>query len=250
MPIDEGELIETVCLRSDQEYPHPSTALIMKTDGDRVWEAGPRLDPGIDRPITWTFISQSTERQRLFFNQSYFGISTLGFQHPPPDLGPAPEVSPPEVPQHKSAPERLLGSEQCFYTSAPLGGVASISICKKKKARKEKTEERDKKSIPNITGLLFTYQDGRQRSVGHVRLDWLQGPTEIGASRGIAFKLSEDREKVVDLTIGDHAAEEGGEFIPWGGRLAWWFSVYRCELIHERDDPSLQTPVAQGPASG
>lgn len=29
MPIDEGELIETVCLRSDQEYPHPSTALIV-----------------------------------------------------------------------------------------------------------------------------------------------------------------------------------------------------------------------------
>ncbi|CAH0023375.1 unnamed protein product [Clonostachys rhizophaga] len=248
MPMDEGELIEQFCLRSDREYSHTSTALIMKTDRGRVWEAGPRPDPGIGGPLAWTCISQSTERQHLFFDQSFFGISALGFQHPLPDLCPAREEPQLEVPQPESAPGQLLASEQCFYTSASLDGVASISICKKKKARKETTGE--KKSTPNITGLLFTYQDGRQRSVGHVRLDWLQRPTEIGDSRGIAFKLSEDREKVVDLTVGDHAAEEGGEFIPWGGRLAWWFSVNRCELIHERDDPSLETPVVQEPASG
>ncbi|CAG9986390.1 unnamed protein product, partial [Clonostachys byssicola] len=203
MPMDQGELIEQFWLRTDPGDGHRSTALIMKTDRGRVWEAGPRPKPFMDRPNTWDSMSESTERQRFFFNQSYLGISTLGFQSPSPDLSSVPAVPPP-----KSAPDRQLDSEQCFYSSAPLDGVTSIEVCKKKKARNEG-------SAPNITGLLFSYQDGRQRSVGHVRLDWLQGPTEIGASRGIAFKLSRDRREVVDLKLADHAADEGGEFIPW-----------------------------------
>ncbi|CAH0046392.1 unnamed protein product, partial [Clonostachys solani] len=210
MPMDEGELIEQVWLRSDEGSFFPSPALIMKTNRSRVWEAGPRPEPA--QSYTWTVLSQSTEAQRFFFNQSYFGISKLGFQ---PFPQPASAI-PPVVPCPKSTPQKPLSSEDHFYSSAPLDGVVSIDICLKKKEKKVK-KKGERKSTPNITGLLFSYQDGRQRSVGHVRLDWLQGPTTIGVSKGIAFMLSEDRRKVVSLKIGNHVDGEDWEFIPWGG---------------------------------
>lgn len=246
MPLDEGELIEQFWLRSDKNLSDPSSTLIMKTNGNRVWEAGPRpAEPEQPKGPAWTILTQSTEAKRFFFNESYFGISTLGFP-PRPLRGDVP-LPLPRVLCPKSEPEWLLSSEQRFYSSAPLDGVFSINICLDLGEEEEEEYEEEvvvvnneegEERTPNIIGLLFSYRDGRQRSVGHVRLDWLQGPTLIEASRGIAFKLSKDSQNVVDLRIGDHAAGEGWEFIPFEGKLAWWFTVNRCELIHE-DPPSM-----------
>uniref|UniRef100_A0A8H7TTW3 Uncharacterized protein n=1 Tax=Bionectria ochroleuca TaxID=29856 RepID=A0A8H7TTW3_BIOOC len=135
MPMDEGELMDEVWLRSDQESSQNSIILVMKTNQGRVWEAGPRPDPANGPNISWARINQSTESERFFFSASYSGISELGFSSPLPAPGLGPEVPFPEVPLPKSAPEEPLGPAQRFYTCAPLDGVASVSICKKKKAR-------------------------------------------------------------------------------------------------------------------
>ncbi|VUC36968.1 unnamed protein product [Clonostachys rosea] len=194
MPMDEGELIEQFWVRSNGEGATPS-ALVMKTNHGRVWEAGPRPKPGEDS--VWIILSQSTEAQRFFFNQSYFGISTLGFR----DLPRQALALAPAVPLPKVTPDEPLVSEKFVYSSAPLSGLTSVRICLDREKRRELVKE----ERPNIVGLLFSYQDGRERSVGQVRLDWLQGPTDIGVSNGIMFKLSVDSRRIVGVQIREHS---------------------------------------------
>ncbi|SPQ20852.1 7fe6b43f-d362-4d17-a62d-94c47311d6b1 [Thermothielavioides terrestris] len=102
---------------------------------------------------------------RIYFDLSLYGIHSLAVDTPLPSgavvlPSPAPPVSP--------CPE--LGPYEIFtYTSAALDGVVEVTPCRSDVAE----------FGPAITGLLLRYADGRQASLGQVRLDRLEQPVKV-----------------------------------------------------------------------
>ncbi|KAF4945846.1 hypothetical protein FGADI_11642 [Fusarium gaditjirri] len=127
------------------------------------------------------------------------------------------------------------------YSSAELDGVRTVTPC---------GSWRDYRPDA-ILGLLLTYEDGRQRCVGQVRLDFLLDPIEVTSeAMWICYpetdELSwcankEDDESGVDLISfeGPDELEEPYIKIPMRGCLDWYFSERQCHLSHRDDSEPL-----------
>ncbi|RBA12471.1 hypothetical protein FPRO05_03921 [Fusarium proliferatum] len=117
-----------------------------------------------------------------------------------------------------------------------------------------------------ILGLLLTYEDGRKRCVGEVRLDHLLAPIEVTSdTMWIVYPETDE------ISWCSHDEDESGFYfvsfeepdadewegqcikIPMRGRLDWYFSQHQCHLSH-RDDSEPQDKfleaLAQEPAPG
>ncbi|KAF5251217.1 hypothetical protein FANTH_3652 [Fusarium anthophilum] len=122
------------------------------------------------------------------------------------------------------------------YSSAELDGVRTVTPC---------GSWRDRQRTDAILGLLLTYEDGRKRCVGQVRLDFLLDPIEVTSeTMWISYPETdeliccgdddEDDASGVDLVSfeGPDGLKEPYIKIPMRGRLDWYFSKRQCHLSH------------------
>lgn len=183
---------------------------------NRIWTLGPQLRDS--QSPTWELLDQPREgASRIFYQDSWLGIGQIAFESPKPrGRGSIPPVVKPA-----SAYPDDRGAGQYFYTSAPLTGVLSVTACHYKLDRE-----------PAIVGLLFHYEDGRQRSVGQIRLDSLGSSVRIDPRGRMGFQLSSNSWKVIGFQP-MHTENEGWISMPWRGSLGWWFSHMACQLAHE-----------------
>ena len=195
------------------------------------------MDPGFGHDV-YTLVYRAGERPgRIYFDISPDGIHELALDGP---LPPQPAAGQPPLPQPESpCPRHHQEDENYYYSTAVLDSVAAVTPCW--------AAERGV-----VVGLLLHYRDGRQASLGQVRLDWLQQPPVrvIDPARGMWFRfaLSPEGCPNVDALAFDppppaQRAEPGHFPIAWRGTLEWWFSHRQCQLWH---DGQSSPPTVRG----
>ncbi|KAF5598107.1 hypothetical protein FPANT_3871 [Fusarium pseudoanthophilum] len=176
-PVDPEERISELWLRSG-DFPYDddsltrAESLIVLTSNGRSLVLGPDFrSPRSDRSLDYEAIadlSSTTPTRTLYYkyshNESWLGFERMTTWHNrkikvsfEPPIWPGP----------------YYWFDQFFSTSAELENLRTITPCR---GWRHCVDD-------EIFGLLFTYADGRQRSVGRIRLDHLQEPVNITSDR-------------------------------------------------------------------
>ncbi|KAF5019118.1 hypothetical protein F66182_8887 [Fusarium sp. NRRL 66182] len=197
----------TLCIESD-----------MRTNKGRIWTIGPAQAPDrTDRIIVWKFVDRPRqEASTIYYEDAWRRIQQMAFETEQPldhGIQPPVHIPRPEQPAHK-------WREGFFYSSASLAGICSVALCRGTMGDDE-----------CVIGLVLDYRDGRQRTLGQVRLDYLANPIQVGDSSGIAMRLCLKRSRVFEVKVGD--AEDGWMWMPWEGKIIWWFSIIATKVFHE-----------------
>ncbi|KAL2016084.1 hypothetical protein VTK56DRAFT_4291 [Thermocarpiscus australiensis] len=225
-PIAGNERVAEIWVRRWETYMYIyHAAFILRTDQDRTLVLGPDpVDPGFGHDA-YTLVYRAGEKPgRIHFDISPEGIHELALEAP---LPPQPAAGQPPLPQPESpCPRHCEEDENYFYSAAVLDGVAAVTPCR--------AAERG-----IIVGLLLHYHDGRQASLGQVRLDRLQQPAlrvvDPPGRMWLRFALAPDGCPNVDAITFD-PQRAGPEHFPvaWRGTLEWWFSHRQCRLWHDQ----------------
>ncbi|KAF5559482.1 hypothetical protein FNAPI_4701 [Fusarium napiforme] len=176
-PVDPEERISELWLRSG-DFPYDddtlirAESLIVVTSNGRSLVLGPDIrSPRSDRSADYEALADlpsTTPTRTLYYkyrhNESWLGFERMTTWHNrkiklsfEPPIWPGP----------------YYWFDQFFSTSAELENLRAITPCRGWRNCVD----------GEIFGLLFTYADGRQRSVGQIRLDHLQEPVNITYDR-------------------------------------------------------------------
>lgn len=188
----------------------------IRTGKGRIWTIGPVQKSTYT--ATWDLLDcPSGKPHKIFFEDSWRRIHQMAFEsNKPLDHTIQPPI---EAPQSIYPPTRI--TEEFFYSSASLTDVASVTLC-----RHMMDDEL------SVIGLVFRYSDGRERTVGQVRLDCLDEPLNVEPTSGIALKASMDRRKIVEVKLCD-GEKDRWIWMPWSGRISWWFSNTGTRISRE-----------------
>jgi hypothetical protein len=239
LPVDQGETIvelwkvdaatSTVLVVSNPPHgTHRQRATAnrgaqLTTSHGRILTLGVRPKPG-NRDRAWVLQDRIEGERTLMAEESWSGLGRIAFPTPrPTQQGTRPTILPPvEYPGCR---------QELWYSSAELTGVVSMRICRMEAV---------------VIGLLFSYEDGRERTLGEVRFDRLEPQIETRGTRGVVYRVAESEETrrktvVVELRTLDpeeaeyslESEEAGRHCVPWRGTWHWWFSYMECMLSHE-----------------
>ncbi|RSL95040.1 hypothetical protein CDV31_014054 [Fusarium ambrosium] len=237
MPMDDGEVVTEIWEGMARDGYLWSVR--MKTNKNRIFrtEDAPRRPYG---SITWEMVDMpKNEPSRVFFQcWRLYGINHLAFESPKPNgEGDVESIraGEPLIPK----PVKSMG-EHVFFTSAVLKDVIKITLCR----------HADK---PGISGLLLTYADGHQESLGEVRLNGLRESVEIDERDTMWLGFKHDDVRTVHAC--PYVAEMAFEplampskdvlVIPLTERLDWWSSCYQDYLVS--GDQASPQPVFTSP---
>ncbi|KAG5820169.1 hypothetical protein H9Q74_000719 [Fusarium xylarioides] len=242
-PVDSDERISEVWIRRygvklPRDRPSPVTTLILRTSKGRLLTLGPQLK--YQQPVGYKT------------HAKYDFVATL------------PQTYPCRMYfANWQADGSWLRTEglSCFlttanqYSSAELEGVRTVTPC-------------GFWGVPGaILGLLLTYEDGRKRCVGQVRLDHLLAPIEVTSDTmwiaypdtdEISWRADEDEDESGVYFVSFEEPDEDewdGQCIkiPMRGRLDWYFSQRQCHVSHRDDSEPLDEfleVLSQEPAPG
>ncbi|KAF5720472.1 hypothetical protein FMUND_4294 [Fusarium mundagurra] len=253
-PVDPEERISDLWLRSG-DFPYDddtlirAESLIVVTSNGRSLVLGPDIrSPRSDRSADYEALadlSSTTPTRTLYYkyshNESWLGFERMTTWHNrkiklsfEPPIWPGP----------------YYWFDQFFSTSAELENLRTIVPCR---GWRNCVDD-------EIFGLLFTYADGRQRSVGRIRLDHLQEPVNITSDRfwiGSSGDTEPDEEEPSSPTghiiwLGvckPENSDMGMQFleIPLRGELEWrstWGAAITKSAVH-LGDRNLQSEMDQ-----
>ncbi|RBQ76620.1 hypothetical protein FVER14953_00285 [Fusarium verticillioides] len=247
-PVDSGERISEVWLRRYgvklvSDLRSPMATLILRTSKGRLLTLGPQLkyqqSVGYKTHAKYDLVATlpQTYPCRMYFANWGTSGSWMRFEG----------ASTFKKLKLRGRRNRRLGllPDNCKYqySSAELEGVRTITPC---------VSRRDY-SRDTIHGLLLTYEDGRKRCVGQLRLDHLLAPIEVTSETmwivcpetdEISWRADEEKDEsgVYSVMFEEPDADEWyGRFIkiPMRGRLDWYFSKHQCHVSHRDDSESL-----------
>ncbi|KAF5604860.1 hypothetical protein FPCIR_713 [Fusarium pseudocircinatum] len=250
-PVDPDEKISELWLRSG-DFPEDDDALIraesliVVTSKGRSLVLGPDIrsrSPRSDRPINYEALADlpSTPTRTFYYKYGHAEF-WLGFERMTTWLDRKIELS-----FGPTGPGPYYWPDQFFSTSADLENLQTITPCRGWRNR-----------IDNeIFGLLFTYEDGRQRSVGQIRLDHLQDPVNITSDRfWVGSRDTEpDQEEpypptghITWLGVCKPIPNDGLEYleIPLRGKLEWrstWRALTTKNTVRHVGDGKLQNEM-------
>ncbi|KAG5763901.1 hypothetical protein H9Q72_008031 [Fusarium xylarioides] len=252
-PVDPDEKISELWLRSG-DFPQDDDALIraksliVVTSNGRSLVLGPDIrsrSPRSDRPLNYEALANlPSTPTRTFYYKYGHAESWLGFERMTTWHDRKTELS-----FGPTGPGPYDWSDQFFSTSAYLENLQTITPCRGWR-----------NCVDNeILGLLFTYEDGRQRSVGHIRLDHFQDPVNITSDRfWIGSRDTEpDQEEpypptghITWLGVCKPIPNAGLEYleIPLRGKLEWrssWGTVPKESAVRHLEDCNLQSEMDQ-----
>ncbi|GKU06146.1 hypothetical protein FLAG1_09079 [Fusarium langsethiae] len=281
VPIDSDERVSELCVRSGKSFFYRGDsadehALILRTSkgrshvlGDDTGFAWPDDDRTGLKKFTYTSVATLPEKGqvRMFYSGNRHKGWTCFEVATPLDmwLGLEPVTTlTREITVSLPAPDPYnVSIRYGMSTSAPLEGVKSFRACRPWEPGWGRFEWEKEKEV---VGLLLSYTDGSQRSVGQVRPDSLEDTVEVRSDKiwltgsvGV-FTTQEDtnasRDPSSDRVCVDKPIDidrEGYEYleVPLTGRLVWQFTHYRCAVAHidsneAYDDDEIGMALAHG----
>lgn len=141
------------------------TSSKLRTNFDRTIILGPQ-PKSFPEPAHTLIDLPNQKGSRLFFEHSPLGVRNLSFETPEPQPTPESLILPQSLSPHPGA----TFFESYFYSTVHLAGVCRIVPC-----------QRYIHGRQHITGLYLHFPEGHQSCVGHVRLDSLANPIQMGA---------------------------------------------------------------------
>ncbi|PNP79979.1 hypothetical protein FNYG_06676 [Fusarium nygamai] len=245
-PVDSDERISEVWIRRygvklPRDSPSPVATLILRTSKGRLLTLGPQLK--YQQPVGYKTHAKydlvatlpQTYPCRMYFANWEADGSWLRFEG-------ASTFKKLKLRGRRNRRLELLPDNCKYqYSSAELEGVRTVTPC-------------GYWGVPGgILGLLLTYEDGRKRCVGQVRLDHLLAPIEVTSdTMWIVYPdtdeiswcagSDEDESGVYCVSFEEPDEDEwDGQCIkiPMRGRLDWYFSQRQCHLSHRDDSEPL-----------
>ncbi|KAF5559480.1 hypothetical protein FNAPI_4699 [Fusarium napiforme] len=245
-PIDSGERISEFWIRRygiklSRGSPNPVATVILRTSKGRLLTLGPQLK--YQQPVGYKTHAKydlvatlpQTDPCRMYFANWDTNGTWMRFEG-------ASTFNKLKLSGRRNRRLDLL-PDNCKYqcSSAELEGVRTVTPCRYW-------------GVPGaILGLLLTYEDGRKRCVGQVRLDHLLAPIEVTSENmwiicpetdEISWRAGtdEDASGVYSVSFEEPDEDEwDGQCIkiPMRGRLDWYFSQRQCHLSHRDDSEPL-----------
>ncbi|KAG9508108.1 hypothetical protein J7337_001668 [Fusarium musae] len=248
-PVDSGERISEVWIRRYgvkrlNTRASPVATLILRTSNGRLLTLGPQLKyrqpSGYNTHAKYDLVGTMPQKHpcRMYFaNWEDIG-SWMRFE------GASTFAELDLAGSQDKALELLPDNCKYQYSSAELEGVRTVTPCRSWRHY----------SPDAILGLLLTYEDGRKRCVGQVRLDHLLTPIEVTSDTmwivcsekdEISWRADEKEDgSGVDLVTFEEpdAKDSHGQCIkiPMRGRLDWYSSHHQCHLSHRDDSEPVE----------
>ncbi|KAF4447882.1 hypothetical protein F53441_8632 [Fusarium austroafricanum] len=245
-PLDPGDRISEVWVRSysvkrDDGEADPAATLLLRTNTGRLLTLGPQLKygqpEGFNSHARYEAVGIMSQIHpcRMYFAFWQQDVSWMRFEGATTFSKLNLKLSRNE--EHGLEPDNC----QYHYSSAELEGVRQVTPCISWRKRRPDA----------ILGLLLTYTDGRQRSVGQVRLDFLDTPIDVvsdtmwivlpGVEESCPGCGTKHDTSGVDFISFNEPDEDKKTCIkiPFRGRLDWYFSEDDCHVFHH-DDPVPQ----------
>ncbi|KAF4956028.1 hypothetical protein FGADI_4201 [Fusarium gaditjirri] len=243
IPIDPDELVVELRQR-DCQFPFGldfPKSLVIRTSNGRSFVLGSHI--GTDSTDEWDYeltemaiVGLSlTEPSRMLYCNTGNAHFWMGFEQGATGFPPAAvSISSPKPCKLSAHP-----ISEFFSSTAKLRGIRTICACR---SWRESHDE-------GIVGMLFTYADGRQRSIGQVRLDCMDAPLVVDSG---SFWLGSDRSeeeplaegfwprthKIKCVEVSKPVKDENQEYfeVPLRGSLEWQSykngSYYRHLVFH------------------
>ncbi|KAJ0163094.1 hypothetical protein CTA2_3530 [Colletotrichum tanaceti] len=203
-----------------------TTALIFKTNHGRNLVIGPYSNTRsrarfslLDRPC-------QNGTSRVFLGKSRIGTCKMAFDSPGPKQAPRTLGYPPNLPRHASPLHISTLPIPWFYSAASMVGVREVVPCERQAGGRHIL----------VTGLLLRYFDGREASLGSVRLDCLTAPTGVEERFSLWLGLGANSWGPYVLRL-EFSRATDDEDLRWveirnDDSVDWWFSrghsdVYR-----------------------
>ncbi|KAF4338689.1 hypothetical protein FBEOM_7395 [Fusarium beomiforme] len=204
-----------------------SKSLIIATNNGRRFVLGPHFQCRDSYNVfSYQAIAKfpSTTPSQMFYQKSKFYSSWLGLEN---------TATWDQCKVQLSFPQPSISNRYFWYDIflsifTELTGVRTITPC-----RGWEQDVRDA-----IAGLLFTYADGRKRSVGQIRLDHLEDPVTVVSERfwlGSSTKNGQPRRedlwppsgKIIWVGVYEPTSSAEMQYleIPLGGQLQWRLSL-------------------------
>lgn len=190
------------------------------TDKDRTLVFGP--DPRTYSRSDFTLLDLLHREglSRVFLEESSLGVRNVAFESSSPK-----QTSGPVFPPHRlEETPRSTKAKPLFFSTASLANLREVLPCR-----------REFCGLNLVVGLLLRYRDGRETSLGQVRLDCLKAPMSTSGRFslwiGISRNMYNSRVVAIDFSRGSN--ERGIEWVEVRDDEAveWWFSYENSEVF-------------------
>ncbi|KAJ4111691.1 hypothetical protein NW760_006689 [Fusarium oxysporum] len=226
VPVDRDERIAELWLRIEDRGNtwHPIYKSLMRTNKGRSFVLG--FQTGEASKFTYQPITtlSPTDPSRMLCCKSNRATFWLGFEQATTWDQHTIDISPPKPSKSTAYP-----GEGFFASTAELRDVRTVAVCRNWRYSKD----------VGIVGMLLTYADGHQRSLGQIRLDYMEAPLMVASGK---IWLGCDKSKNVPLPDGfwpptnkikwlevdEPLRDKNREYfeLPLTGSLEW--QSYRC----------------------
>ncbi|WKT39918.1 hypothetical protein QSH57_001737 [Fusarium oxysporum f. sp. vasinfectum] len=226
VPVDRDERIAELWLRIEDRGNtwHPIYKSLMRTNKGRSFVLG--FQTGEASKFTYQPITtlSPTDPSRMLCCKSNRATFWLGFEQATTWDQHTIDISLPKPSKSTAYP-----GEGFFASTAELRDVRTVAVCRNWRYSKD----------VGIVGMLLTYADGHQRSLGQIRLDYMEAPLMVASGK---IWLGCDKSKNVPLPDGfwpptnkikwlevdEPLRDKNREYfeLPLTGSLEW--QSYRC----------------------
>ncbi|EKJ73077.1 hypothetical protein FPSE_06690 [Fusarium pseudograminearum CS3096] len=222
MPLEKNERIVRIWMRA-RNCLNREVALVFETDKGHTKLFGAQTTPNL-LACRWILLdAPQGQPGHLFFDDNPDGIRWISLDSQPP-IG----TSLLHLPVASCPHPCLPNNDGFIWSSASVQDVVNMRVCRRN--TRDRTE---------VMGLLFYYSDGKQASVGQVRLDKLDELQTIDHSQSLylgferskrwAPYISKVRTSVSQL---DNTVNMWFE-VSWSGTLEWWLSWRQCQVYQD-----------------
>lgn len=222
MPLEKNERIVRIWMRA-RNCLNREVALVFETDKGHTKLFGAQTTPNL-LACRWILLdAPQGQPGHLFFDDNPDGIRWISLDSQPP-IG----TSLLHLPVASCPHPCLPNNDGFIWSSASVQDVVNMRVCRRN--TRDRTE---------VMGLLFYYSDGKQASVGQVRLDKLDELQTIDHSQSLylgferskrwAPYIAKVRTSVSQL---DNTVNMWFE-VSWSGTLEWWLSWRQCQVYQD-----------------
>ncbi|KAF5971181.1 hypothetical protein FBULB1_9379 [Fusarium bulbicola] len=171
VPVDQDERIIELWLRiEDHGFLQHFKSLVLRTNKGRSLVLGIERSREPCKSITYQPITKLslTDPSRMLYCKTRKRMFWLGFEQAMTWNQPAAGIS-----ITNPSKSTLCQVKELLSSNAELRGVKEVAVCR---------DWRYSKDV-GIVGMLLTYADGHQRSLGQIRLDYMEAPFTVSSGK-------------------------------------------------------------------
>lgn len=222
MPLEKNERIVRIWMRA-RNCLNKQVALAFETDKGHTKLFGAQPTPSL-LDCKWILLgTPHGEPGHFFFDDHPDGIRYLLL-----DSQPLVRNLSLQLPVAASPHPRFVNHDGFIWSCASVQEVVNIRVCRCSTSKRME-----------VVGLFFYYSDGREASVGQIRLDCLEEPQTIDRTQSLYLGFRRSGEQGPYISKIKMSTPEPDDMVDmwfevlWSGTLEWWLSYRQCQVYQD-----------------